>query len=137
MGRFIQEIQDFGKVIVSGSKIRMDDWLVSGKRGRHAEVPSTQGSDGLSTSQSSRATSEGPSQRSEDDYNGSGKSNFSDDVTEAGEEDETSVRSVNTDGQEEAEESSDSSYKRHKSHRRKEKRRAKKGKKQEKKKQED
>jgi len=61
MGRLIQEIQDFGKVVVSGSKVRLDDWLVGGKRSRHAEVPPTQGSDGLSQSQSSSATSEGPS----------------------------------------------------------------------------
>ena len=131
MRRLIQEIQDFGKVIVSGSKVRMDDWLVSGKRGRHAEVAPTQGSDGLSQSQSTNATSEGPSQPTDEEYDL--KAEFSDDVTASGEEDENSKRSLDTDGQEE-EESSDSSYKRHKSKRKKEKKRAKKEKKEEKRK---
>lgn len=113
MNRLIQEIQDFGKVIVSGNQVRLDDWLVSGKRARRAEVTATQGSDGLSQSQSSSASTEAPSQPTEEEYEVDRKELFSDDVTESGEEDETSKRSVNTDGQEE-DEQSDSSYSRHK-----------------------
>ena len=78
MGRLIQEIQDFGKVVVSGSKVRLDDWLVGGKRSRHAEVPPTQGSDGLSQSQSSSATSEGPSQPTDELWGCLGQGHFQD-----------------------------------------------------------
>ena len=113
MNRLIQEIQDFGKVIVSRNQVRLDDWLFIGKRARCAEVTATQGSDGLSQSQSSSASTEAPSQPTEEEYEVDRKELFSDDVTESGEEDETSQRSVSTDGQEE-DERSDSSYSRHK-----------------------
>jgi len=127
MSRLIQEIQDFGKVVLSGDKVRLDDWLVGGKRKRRADIALTQGSDGLSQSQSSNATSEAPSKSHDDEYTESPKGEFSDDVTESGEDDEDSKRSLDTEGEVEDEESTDSSYERRKT--KKERKRAKKEKK--------
>ena len=76
-----------------------DDWLVGGKRKRRADIALTQGSDGLSQSQSSNATSEAPSKSHDDEYTESPKSEFSDDVSESGEDNEDSKRSLNTEGE--------------------------------------
>ena len=124
MGRLIQEIQDFGKVVVSGSKVRLDDWLVGGKRKRRVEIALTQGSDGLSQSQCTNATSDAPSKSHDDAYTESTESKFSDDVTASGEDDEDSKRSLDTEGEVEEDESSDSSYDRRKT--KKERKRARK-----------